>query len=41
MEKAEKLSTLLDLFTDFSGLQIHGTKLAFGGFGRSQEEIAQ
>ena len=38
VEEARNLSTLLDLFTDFSGLQINHTKSAFAGFGLAQEE---
>ena len=38
VEEARNLSTLLDLFADFSGLQINQAKSVFLGFGQSQEE---
>ena len=33
VEEARNLSTLLDMFMNFSGLQINCTKSAFQGFG--------
>ena len=41
MEEARNLSTLLDLFTDLSGLQINCNKSAFLGFGQTQDEEMQ
>ena len=38
VEEAKNLSTLLDLLVDLSGLQINRAKLAFMGFGLTQEE---
>ena len=38
VEKARNLSTILDLFADFSGLQINRAKSTFVGFGVTQDE---
>ena len=38
MEEARNLSSLLDLFADFSSLQINRVKSAFVGFGLTHEE---
>ena len=38
MEEARNLSTLLDLFADFSGLHINRTNSAFIGFGLAHED---
>ena len=38
VEEAKNLSILLDLFSDFLGLQINRIKLAFLGFRLTQEE---
>ena len=40
-EEARNLSTLLDLFSDFSGVQINHMKSAFLGFGLIQDEELQ
>ena len=40
-DEAKNISTLLDLFTNFSSLQINGAKQAFVGFRLSQEEEDQ
>ena len=41
IEEARNLSILLDLCTDFSGLQINCTKLGFSGFGLTHNEEMQ
>ena len=41
MEEARNLSTILDLFADFSGLQINRAKSAFVGFELTHEESLQ
>ena len=41
VEEARNLSTLLDIFMNFLGLQINSTKSAFQGFGLTQEEELQ
>ena len=41
VEEARHLSTILDLFADFSGLQINRAKSDFVGFGLTQEESLQ
>ena len=38
MAAAEKVSALLDLFSDFSGLSLNRAKSTFIGFGMSAEE---
>ena len=38
VEEVRNLSTLLDLFANFSNLQINRAKLVFVGFGLTQEE---
>ena len=40
-EEARNLSTLMDLFANFSGLQINWAKSTFVGFGLTQEESLQ
>ena len=37
---AHTLSTMMDIFSDFSGLQLNRAKSSFIGFGLSQEELA-
>ena len=41
MEEARNLSTLLNLFANFSGLQVNCAKLALVGFGQTHEEGLQ
>ena len=41
VEEARNLSTLLDLFADFSSLQINQVESAFVKFGLTQEESLQ
>ena len=41
VEEAKNLSTLLDLFADFWGLQINRAKSAFVGFSLAEEECLQ
>ena len=41
VDEARNLSILLDLFVNFSGLQINHTKSAFVGFGQTHNEGIQ
>ena len=41
MKETRNLSTLLNLFADFLGLEINRTKLALVGFGVTYEEVLQ
>ena len=41
MKETRNLSTLLNLFADFLGLEINRTKLALVGFGLTHEAVLQ